>query len=77
MDKILYVLPALACPVGMGAMMWMMMRGGNKHASPAQTAIPVPPTYDPQAEELAALRSEVADLRTRLAPEDAVPGRAR
>lgn len=54
MKDFLYVLPALACPVGMGAMMWFMMRGNKKPADQAA---------DPREQELAALRNEIADLR--------------
>jgi hypothetical protein len=47
MQQLLYLLPALACPLGMGAMMFFMMRPGGK-----QTEQP------PSAE-----RQEIADLR--------------
>jgi flagellar basal body-associated protein FliL len=53
-ETLLFALAVLACPVGMGAMMWFMMRGhgsANAGESPAQ------------AEELAALRSEITALR--------------
>jgi flagellar basal body-associated protein FliL len=53
-ETLLFALAVLACPVGMGAMMWFMMRGhgsANAQESPAQ------------AEELAALRSEMTALR--------------
>jgi len=54
MDKLLYLLPALACPVGMGLMMWLMMR-------PKHGAQPTP-TADQQ--ELLRLRKEIDALRT-------------
>jgi hypothetical protein len=70
MDKLLYILPALACPIGMGAMMWFMMRGGKNAAADAQQ--PAQPS-GPQARELAALRTEVDQLRAQIHPQDAVP----
>ena len=45
MQYILSLLPVLACPVGMGLMMWLIMRQGKEHtppaASPQQEARPV------------------------------------
>ncbi len=60
MENLLYLLPVLACPVGMGVMMWMMMRPGRGQ----QTITPTAPTAAEQ--ELAQLRNEVDALRTRL-----------
>ncbi len=55
MDKLVYLLPVLGCVAMMGLMMWMMR--GN-HSNAAQS--------DPRtAEEIAALRAEVAELRAR------------
>ncbi|MET9817334.1 MULTISPECIES: hypothetical protein [unclassified Streptomyces] len=51
MENLLYLLPALACPVGMGLMMWFMMRG--RHSAPTTA----------QERELAGLRKEVEALR--------------
>ena len=55
MDKLLYILPALACPLSMGLMMFLMMKPGKN----SQTAQPAGET----AAELAQLRTVVADLR--------------
>lgn len=55
MAEALYPLVLLACPIGMGLMMWVMMRGGSKDS-------PVPPPH--QDEEIAQLRTEVERLRT-------------
>ena len=53
MNQLLVAAPLLACPIGMGLMMWFMTRGGHKQDSSA----PV------DAGELARLRAEVATLR--------------
>ncbi|GAB3668677.1 hypothetical protein GCM10027596_39830 [Nocardioides korecus] len=57
MAQLLYPLALLACPVGMGLMMLMMMRGGKSTDTAAQ---------DPartSADELTRLRAEVDQLR--------------
>lgn len=53
MSELLYLLALLACPVGMGAMMWWMSRGHGSAPQPAE---------DKQA-ELAGLRAEIDQLR--------------
>lgn len=52
MTELIYALALLACPVGMGTMMWLMMRGKRTGGEPGTTA-----------SDVAALRSEVARLR--------------
>jgi len=69
MQQLLYTLPALMCPIGMGAMMWFMMRG-NKNKQATQSA---PGTPTPQEQELAALRSEIDHLRTTHQPNTPAP----
>jgi len=54
MEKLLWILPALACPAVMGAMMWVMMRPGRQHSPPG----------GPQEHELTQLRDEIDELRT-------------
>lgn len=70
MSQLLYGLAALACPVGMGVMMWMMMRGGhgtNQPDTPPPHAMApsMPPAGSsrPVAEEIAGLRAELDQLR--------------
>ncbi len=54
MKTVLFALAALACPAGMSAMVWFMMRGGASSAAADSTD---------RADELAALRREVTALR--------------
>ncbi|MDJ0341042.1 hypothetical protein QMK19_08545 [Streptomyces sp. H10-C2] len=55
MDKLLYLLPTLMCPIGMGVVMWFLMRTKRGDA-------PVTPTAA-QEQELTRLRKEVDALR--------------
>ena len=50
-----YALALLACPLGMGAMMWIMMRGNN-HGSGSQSG-------STGGDEVTRLRAEVDQLR--------------
>jgi hypothetical protein len=54
MEKLLWILPALACPAVMGAMMWVMMCPGRQQSPPG----------GPQEQELTQLRAEIDELRT-------------
>jgi hypothetical protein len=60
MSGLLYALPALACPIGMGVMMWVMMR---KPATSANEPGATSSSARQADAELAALRAEVAALR--------------
>jgi preprotein translocase subunit YajC len=61
MEKLLYLLPALGCPVGMGAMMWFMMRRPGSGQQAQQT--PQPGQLTAGDQEIAGLRAEVDQLR--------------
>lgn len=54
MPDLFRTLAVLACPIGMGAMMWFMMRGDKK--------APVAHTVDTDS-ELSGLRAELDQLR--------------
>jgi hypothetical protein len=67
MPQSLYFLLVLACPIGMGLMMWSMSHGQNH----SQEATPG------QEQELARLRAEVGTLRSAPTPfEDRHPAPA-
>lgn len=57
MAELLYPLALLACPLGMGAMMWMMMRGSKSTGTVAAAST------SSSADELTRLRAEVDQLR--------------
>lgn len=65
MDQLLYLLPALACPIGMGLMMWFMTR--SRHSTTAGQPPHTTPTAE-QEQELTRLRKEVAALRGEAGP---------
>lgn len=52
-------LALLACPVGMGAMMWLMMRGGHSNSGQRGPGTP----GEAQQMELARLRAELDQLK--------------
>lgn len=51
----LYALALLACPIGMGLMMWLMMRGNRQRPAAAEAA--------PKQAELAALQAQIDQLQ--------------
>lgn len=51
MESLLLTIALLACPVGMGLMMWMMMRGQGKGGHSGQ-------------QEVAQLRTEIDQLKS-------------
>jgi transposase len=55
--RLLYLVPVLVCPVGMGLMMWFMMHGQNHSQDSTEQEL-----------ELARLRAEVGALRSAPTP---------
>lgn len=54
-DLSLYALALLACPLGMGLMMWLMMRGNKDQPSTGGS--------DHQQAEMTRMRAEIDELR--------------
>jgi hypothetical protein len=71
-QHLLAYLPLLACPVGMGLMMWMMMRVGNSQQPPPKTPPAPLETTAQQQNELQRLRAELEELRVADAHRDDV-----
>lgn len=63
--ELLTSLALLACPIGMGAMMWFMMRGNKTNAAsaaPAQRGPEVPPSLEALQEERRRLEQDIERL---------------
>ncbi|CAM4339925.1 hypothetical protein NONI108955_21690 [Nocardia ninae] len=57
MESLLVTLAVLACPVGMGLMMWFMMRGPGTRTHDDRAH------DDPAKQELARMRAEIEQLK--------------
>ena len=66
MENLIWLLPAVACPVGMGLMMWFMGKGMKNSHTPEQGPAPAAPR---SAEQLHSERNridaELAELEER------------
>ncbi|MDQ2706499.1 MAG: hypothetical protein M3Z25_02175 [Actinomycetota bacterium] len=61
MQQLLYGLAALACPLGMGLMMWVMMRGQRGGSGSGASSAPL--ASEDRAGQIDALRAEIDQLK--------------
>ena len=66
MQSLLVGVAVLACPVGMGLMMWMMMRGQGKDAAAGED--------HSRQQEVQALRAEIEQLKAQRADDRTAGG---
>jgi len=66
MQSLLVGVAVLACPVGMGLMMWMMMRGQGKGAAASED--------HSSQQEVQALRAEIEQLKAQRADDRTAGG---
>ena len=66
MQQLLYGVAVLACPVGMGVMMWLMMRGQRNSGGDK--------AGDPTGQQVEALRAEIDQLKSDRAAQRAPGG---
>lgn len=67
MENVLWVLPALACPIGMGLMMWYMGKGmtGGRRDEAASANEPAPRSLEQLREEQRRIDAELEQLEER------------
>lgn len=67
MENLLSFLPFLACPIGMGLMMWMMGRKRQETGAPQPSMASGATAYPGEDDRLARLRAQLGDVQAQQA----------